>query len=221
MGRLYDDSDDEDEKLKKGQKPKSKNYLKEIAFEHPEIASYQELFWQFFFLPIVIYAGLGRLVVISDRKTTVGHFSLAQELFLHLLPLGYLVNYNNELVEKPREIDNYIRYSIYLALGQMLCEVVILKFSQNFDQNLERRPGLKSSVRSDDLFRVFMVAIIVTSMSVLLGLLAFANQGCVEGSFIENGTCKQCTEYVDINCEKCDNRLECEQCKEGYFGLDR
>lgn len=67
-------------------------------------------------MPFVIYAGLGRLVVLSDRKTTVGQFSLAQELFMHTLPLGYLVNYNNELVQKPREIDDYVRYSIYSSL---------------------------------------------------------------------------------------------------------
>ena len=79
--------------------------MKEIEFEHPEIASYSELFWQFIFMPVVIYAGLGRLVVSSERKTTVGHFSMAQELFLHTLPLGYLVLYNNDLVQKPREID--------------------------------------------------------------------------------------------------------------------
>jgi hypothetical protein len=200
---------------------KSKNFLKEIEFEHPEIASYQELFWQFFFMPIVIFAGLGRLVVTSDRKTTVGHFSMAQELFLHALPLGYLVNYNNELVEKPREIDDYIRYSIYISLAQMMVEVLVLKFSQNFNQNLERRPGLKSSVRCDNLFRVFMVAVIILTTSFLLGMYTFANQGCIEGSFVENGFCKLCTEYVDINCEQCDNRLECKQCKEGYFGLDR
>ena len=46
-------------------------------------------------MPAVIYSGLGRLVVLSDRKTTVGQFSLAQEMFLHTLPLGYLVNFNN------------------------------------------------------------------------------------------------------------------------------
>ena len=128
LNHIYEDSEDED--MKKGSKnKKSKNFLKEIEFEHPEIASYQELFWQFFFMPIVILAGLGRLVVTSDRKTTVGHFSMAQELFLHSLPLGYLVNYNNELVEKPRDIDDYIRYSIYISLGQMMMEVLVLKFS--------------------------------------------------------------------------------------------
>jgi len=127
MGQLYEDSDEEDEKNKKGQK--SKNYLKDIEFEHPEIASYSELFWQFFFMPIVVFAGLGRLVVCTDHKTTIGQFSMAQELFLHTLPLGYLVIYNNDLVQKPRDIDDYIRYSIYACLGQMMCEVLILKIA--------------------------------------------------------------------------------------------
>lgn len=67
-----DISDDEDEKEKK-----SRNYLKEIEFEHPDLASYSELWWQFFFLPVIIFGGLGRLVVPSERKTTVINFSMA------------------------------------------------------------------------------------------------------------------------------------------------
>ena len=70
MGQLFEDSEDEDQD-KKGKK-QSRNYLKDIEFEHPEIASYSELFWQFFFMPVAIYAGLGRLVVTTDHKTTVG-----------------------------------------------------------------------------------------------------------------------------------------------------
>jgi len=97
LNYMYEDSDDEDFKKTSAVKT-SKNYLKEIEFEHPEMASYQELFWQFFFMPAIIFSGLGRLVVVSDRKTTVGHFSMAQELFLFTIPLGYLVYYNTELV---------------------------------------------------------------------------------------------------------------------------
>lgn len=82
-------------------------------------------------MPAVIYAGLGRLVVLSEKKTTVAHFSMAQELFLHTLPLGYLVLYNNDLVAKPRDIDDYIRYSIYGLTGQMMMEVIILKISES------------------------------------------------------------------------------------------
>ena len=73
---MYEDSEDENLNTVSAVK-KSKNYLKEIEFEHPEIASYQELFWQFFFMPAIIFSGLGRLVVVSDRKTTVGHYSMA------------------------------------------------------------------------------------------------------------------------------------------------
>ena len=172
-------------------------------------------------MPVIIYAGLGRLVVLSERKTTVGHFSIAQELFLHTLPLGYLVQYNNDLVEKPRAIDDYIHYTVLIGIVQIACEVFVLKFSQSFNQNLERRPGLKSTSRCDNLFRVFMVAVLLMSTSLLLGWKGFANQGCIEGSFVENGFCRACSEYVDINCERCEDRFECTQCKEGYFGLDR
>lgn len=54
-----------------------------------------------------------------------------------------------------------------------------------------------------------MVAIIITGTSIMLGMFAFANQGCIEGSFVENGFCKLCSDYVDINCERCDDRLAC------------
>ena len=219
LAHIMQDSDDEDEGAVGTNL--TKNYLKEIEFEHPELSDYQELFWQFFFMPVVIYAGLGRLVVVSDRKTTVGHFSMAQELFLHTLPLGYLVNYNNDLVQKPRDIDDYVRYAVLANLGQMMCEVMILKFARGASQNLERRPALKSSTRCDDLLRVFIVACLFTSASVLLGLYAFSNQGCIEGNFVENGFCKSCIDEVDINCDKCDDRFECKECKRGYFGLDR
>jgi len=71
LAHIYQESDDEDEDAKENEKG-SKNYLKEIEFEYPELASYTELLWQLMFMPAVIYAGLGRLVVLSDRKTTVG-----------------------------------------------------------------------------------------------------------------------------------------------------
>jgi len=172
-------------------------------------------------MPVVIYAGLGRLVVLSERKTTVGQFSIAQELFLHTLPLGYLVDYNNSIVRKPREIDDFVTYSIYASIGQILIEVIVLKLAQSVNNNLERRPALKSTTRCDDLLRVFVVSCIFTCLSLLLGVFAFANQGCIEGNFVENGFCKSCADVVDVNCEKCDDRFECKQCRIGYFGLDR
>lgn len=220
LAAIYQESEDEDDDAQANEKG-PRNFLKEIEFEFPELASYQELFWQLMFMPAVIYAGLGRLVVLSDRKTTVGQFSIAQEMFMHTIPLGYLVYFNNELVQKPRDIDQYVRYSIYASFGQMICEMVFLKLAQATNNNLERRPGLKSNTRCDDLLRVFVVAALLLCTSYLLGIYAFANQGCIEGSFVENGFCKSCSDYVDINCEKCDDRFECKQCKEGYFGLDR
>ena len=71
LAHIYQESEDEDEDRNEKEKG-AKNFLKEIEFEYPELASYQELFWQLMFMPAVIYAGLGRLVVLSDRKTTVG-----------------------------------------------------------------------------------------------------------------------------------------------------
>ena len=75
LKHIYEESDDEDEAPDK--KNQKQILWKEIEFEHPELASYQELFWQLIFMPVVIFAGLGRLVVLSEKKTTVAHFSLA------------------------------------------------------------------------------------------------------------------------------------------------
>lgn len=108
------------------------------------------------------------------------------------MPLGYLVSYNNDLVQKPRDIDDHIRIAIYTSVAQMMIEVIVLKIAQSFDNNLERRPTLKSSTRCDDLLRVTMVAVIITTTSALLGTYTFANQGCIEGSFVENGFCRSC-----------------------------
>ena len=59
----------------------------------------------------------------------------------------------------------------------MICEMVILKLAQATNNNLERRPGLKSNTRCDDLLRVFVVAALLLCTSYLLGIYAFANQG--------------------------------------------
>jgi hypothetical protein len=42
----------------------------EIDFEHPEIPQLDELIWNFFLMPIIIYGGFGRMIIVSERKKT-------------------------------------------------------------------------------------------------------------------------------------------------------
>lgn len=46
------------------------NIDEEINFEHPDIPMFAELYWNFILLPIIIYSGFGRLVIVSERKKT-------------------------------------------------------------------------------------------------------------------------------------------------------
>ena len=42
----------------------------EIDYEHPEIPQYDELAWNFFLMPAIIYSGFGRMIITSERKKT-------------------------------------------------------------------------------------------------------------------------------------------------------
>ena len=39
-----------------------------VRFDHPDIPSRWELIWNFVLKPVVVYTGLGRLVIVSERK---------------------------------------------------------------------------------------------------------------------------------------------------------
>jgi len=49
---------------------KLSNINEEIQYEHPDIPMVAELAWNFILTPLVIYGGLGRLVIVSERKKT-------------------------------------------------------------------------------------------------------------------------------------------------------
>jgi hypothetical protein len=42
----------------------------EIDYEHPEIPQLDELIWNFVLMPIIIYGGFGRMIIVSERKKT-------------------------------------------------------------------------------------------------------------------------------------------------------
>jgi hypothetical protein len=70
LGAIFDDDEQSD-----SVDTKKRTLEEEIEFEHPEIPTYSELFWNIFFMPLIIYAGLGRVVVLSERKTFLTQFS--------------------------------------------------------------------------------------------------------------------------------------------------
>lgn len=49
----------------------------QIEFEHPEIPTMNELFWTFLCMPVILYVGLGRVAVLSERKTSLMQFAQA------------------------------------------------------------------------------------------------------------------------------------------------
>ena len=91
----------------------------------------------------------------------------------------------------------------------------------NMRINLERRTALKSQTRLNDLVRVFIVSAIFNVTAFLIGWYVFADQGCVNGFFDENGICKDCSIYVDKKCIACKDRFACDQCEIGFFANDR
>ena len=66
---VYEDFD-VDLKKKAGRNPDE-----EIEFEHPEIPSNYESFMTFLMLPVLIYGGFGRSVVVSEKRSNILLFS--------------------------------------------------------------------------------------------------------------------------------------------------
>ena len=48
-----------------------RNIEKEIEFEHPEIPSPTEMFWNFLLTPLIVYTGFGRVVMLYERKNSL------------------------------------------------------------------------------------------------------------------------------------------------------
>jgi hypothetical protein len=82
------------------------------------------------------------------------------------------------------------------------------------------RIKLRSDSRLTDLTKVSMLSIIITTLSVLLGMYAFPNQGCIADYFIENSMCKSCRDIINPFCKQCDDRTACNTCDKGYYPFD-
>jgi hypothetical protein len=107
------------------------------------------------------------------------------------------------------------------SLFLVFCEVAILQLYDNVNINLEMRSKLRSHTRLSDNFKVTMLSSLLTAFAIVLGVYAFAEQGCVRDYFEENSICKPCRELVDPFCSHCDSRWACEACDLGYYPIDQ
>ena len=82
------------------------------------------------------------------------------------------------------------------------------------------RQKLRSHTRLSDNFKVGMLSILFSTFSILAGIYAFAEQGCVTDFFEENSICKPCREFVDPFCSNCHERFSCDYCDRGHYPID-
>lgn len=77
---------------------KKKKHIDEIAeeidYEYPDIPQLSELIGNFFLMPIIMYGGFSRLIIVSERKKTFQFVGHSQEMFLHTIPLSVLTIQN-------------------------------------------------------------------------------------------------------------------------------
>jgi len=132
-----------------------------------------------------------------------------------------LLIYNNLELEKISNFDIVCLSVLGLNLLQVFIEIVLTQMYENVHINLELRQAMKSLTRVEDLIKISLVCAFFFSTTLLVGLFAFEDQGCVRGYFEENSICKDCKAFVDQNCIDCNSRFACEMCIDGYFAIDR
>lgn len=80
-----------------------------------------ELYANFLILPIVAFGGFGRIVIIPSDKKNFVTFCSFMECFLHTLPLGMLIVYNNIEMDKWEDFD----YVTVALLGTNLLQILV------------------------------------------------------------------------------------------------
>ena len=168
-----------------------------MEFEHPEIPSGYESLMTFFLMPVILYCGFGRALIASEKKSVILQVAYAQEILLHTLPLGMLLIQNNLELEKISNFDIVCLSVLGTNLVQVFIEIVLSKIYENVHINLELRQAMKSLTRVEDLIKISLVCAFFFSTTLLVGLFAFEDQGCVRGFFEENSICKDCKAFVD------------------------
>jgi hypothetical protein len=96
-------------------------------------------------LPILIYGGFGRSVVVSEKRSNILLFSHSQEIILHTFPLGLILIYNTHALGGKITTFDWICIGILAANILEVCiEIFFLKIYENLKINLELRNPLKS-----------------------------------------------------------------------------
>ena len=99
-------------------------------------------------------------------------------------------------------------------------EVLALRVSAIFQKNLELRVLLRSHSRMEDLLRISILGLLVTSATVLIAVYGFKSEGCIADYFNENSICKECRALVHPLCRQCDDRASCNECDTGFYPID-
>lgn len=151
---------------------KKRDADQEISYEHPEIPDWNETLITMLLMPLVIYGGFGRNVMISEKRSTLLLMSHAQEVFLHTLPLCFIIILNIRELGKMNLID-YITLGCFVAnIIEVLAEMTVLRLYENIRINLELRQALKSQTRTIDLFKVSIVSAVFLLITIGVGFFA-------------------------------------------------
>ena len=92
---------------------------------------------QTLFLPVAMFSGFGRLVILHEIKVKYLYASLAQEVLLHNLPLTLLMAYNNYMLSKKFKLDIVAFVIAGLNLIQVFIEMTYFRIHLNKGINLE------------------------------------------------------------------------------------
>lgn len=112
--------------------------------ETPEVAKANhinlgvcEQILQTLFLPLAMFSGFGRLVILDEIKIKYLYASLAQEVLLHTLPLTLLMAYNDFMLNKKFKLDIIAFVISGLNLIQVFIEMTYFRIHLNKGINLE------------------------------------------------------------------------------------
>lgn len=128
---------------------------------------------QAIFMPITMYTGFGRLVVLHDIKTKYLYVSLGQEVFLHNLPLTLLIAYNDIMLRKAFRLDVTVLVISGVHLLQVVAELTMFRVYLNKGVNLEKRIKFTSNSRAKDLFKLGLASAIFGAIALTIGWFAF------------------------------------------------
>lgn len=92
---------------------------------------------QTLFLPLAMFSGFGRLVILHEIKIKYLYASLAQEVLLHNLPLTLLMAYNDYMLSKKFKLDIIAFVVAGLNLMQIFIEMTYFRIHLNKGINLE------------------------------------------------------------------------------------